>query len=188
MMERYKPSPKRAQAKALKGQKKLALKGRRDQQNKTKMGQSLNRVYVHIIFSTKHRANLIDKNIENDLYDYLGGICKGMECYPVQIGGYRNHVHLLCLLSKKINITELLENIKKRSSKWIKTKGVQYSNFYWQNGYGIFSVQYSTLDRVIYYIKNQEDHHTKGKVVFKNEFRKLMIENEMEIDERYVWD
>ncbi len=98
------------------------------------MPQSLSKVYVHITFSTKNREKLIDDTIAPKLYEYLGGVCKGLECYPVQIGGYKDHVHILCILSKKIAQIKLLEEVKKQSSKWIKTKGMAYSNFYWQDG------------------------------------------------------
>ena len=104
------------------------------------MPQSLSKVYVHIIFCTKNQQNLIDDRIESSLYDYLGGICKGLECNPVKIGGHKNHVHILCLLSRKVSQMKLLEEIKKQSSKWIKTKDPAYSNFYWQDGYGIFQL------------------------------------------------
>ncbi|MCC5906778.1 MAG: transposase [Balneolaceae bacterium] len=80
------------------------------------MPQSLSKAYTHIIFSTKHRQNLIDEVIEPELFDYLGGVCKGLECYPVQVGGHRNHVHILCLLSRKITQMKMLEEVKKRSS------------------------------------------------------------------------
>ena len=73
------------------------------------MAQSLSKVYVHITFSTKNRQNLIDEGIEKYLFEYLGGICKGLDCNPVQVGGYKNHVHILCLLSKKITQIKLLE-------------------------------------------------------------------------------
>ena len=102
------------------------------------MSQSLSKVYVHIVFSTKNHQNLIDDTIESSLYEYLGGICKGLECYPVQVGGDKNHVHVLCLLSKKITQMKFLEELKKKSSSWVKTKGDKYKNFYWQDGYGIF--------------------------------------------------
>jgi putative transposase len=116
------------------------------------MSQSLTKVYVHITFSTKYRVHLIDENINSTLFEYLGGICKDLECYPVQVGGYLDHVHILCLLSKKITQSNLLESLKRQSSKWIKTKGSIYSNFYWQNGYGIFSVNPSNIDKVKNYI------------------------------------
>ena len=81
------------------------------------MAQSLSKVYVHITFSTKHRKNLITESIEKSLFDYIGGICKGLECNPIKVGAYQNHVHILCMLSKKITQIRLLEEVKKRSSK-----------------------------------------------------------------------
>ena len=150
------------------------------------MPQSLSKVYVHIVFSTKYRLNLITDDVEESLYEYLGGICKGLECNPVKIGGYKNHVHVLCLLSRKVTQMELLEELKKRSSKWIKTKGPQYASFYWQNGYGIFSVNPAEVDRVIRYIENQHEHHSKKN--FKKEFRELLTKYNVDYDERYVWD
>ena len=150
------------------------------------MPQSLSKVYTHIIFSTKYRQNLIDDSIENELFDYLGGVCQALECHPVQVGGYRNHVHILCLLSRKIAQVTLLEEVKKRSSKWIKTKDDQYSGFYWQDGYGIFSVNPRKVDVVVRYIKNQKAHHQK--IGFKQEFRRFLIRNRVDFDERFVWD
>jgi len=77
------------------------------------MPQSLSKVYVHIIFSTKNRQNLIDDSIKALLYEYLGGVCKGLECNPVKVGGHKNHVHVLYLLSRKVAQMNLLEEIKK---------------------------------------------------------------------------
>jgi hypothetical protein len=74
------------------------------------------------------------------LHDYLGGVCKGLGCNPVRIGGYKDHIHVLCLLSRKVTQMKLVEELKKQSSKWIKTKANAYSNFYWQDGNGVFSI------------------------------------------------
>ena len=150
------------------------------------MPQSLSKVYVHITFSTKNRQNLIDDQIEESLYEYIGGICKGLDCKPVKIGGYRNHVHILCLLSKKITQIKLLEELKKNSSKWIKTKDKKYSNFYWQDRYGIFSVNPYEIDVVVKYIANQKEHHEK--VTFKDELRAFLRKYEVEFNEEYLWD
>lgn len=150
------------------------------------MAQSLSKVYIHIIFSTKHRQNLIDDHIKTSLFEYLGGICRGLDCNPVQVGGHRNHVHILCLLSRKIAQMKLLEELKKGSSKWIKTKGASYSTFYWQGGYGIFSVNPSEIDKVTDYIKKQEEHHQRRD--FQDEFRAFLKKYLVEYDERYVWD
>ena len=145
------------------------------------MPQSFSKVYVHITFSTKNRQNLIDKNIEKRLYEYLGGVCKGLECFPVQIGGHKDHVHILCILSKKITQIKLLEEVKKQSSKWIKTKGDNYKNFYWQDGYGIFSVNPSEIEVVVKYIQNQAEHHKKR--TFQEELRAFLKKYNVDYDE-----
>lgn len=150
------------------------------------MPQSLSQVYTHIIFSTKLRKNLIDEQIENDHYNYIGGICKDLECNPVQVGGHKNHVHILCMLSRKIAQMKLVQEVKQGSSKWIKTRGDQYSNFYWQDGYGIFSVSYKKTDTVVRYIQNQHIHHQN--LSFKEEYLRFLREYNVEYDERYIWD
>lgn len=150
------------------------------------MPQSLSKVYTHIIFSTKHRENLIDEHIEIDLYNYIGGICKNFECNPVQVGGHKNHVLILCLLSRKIAQMDLIQHVKQGSSKWIKTRGKNYSKFYWQDGYGIFSVSPSSVDKVVEYIKNQHTHHES--LSFKDEYRRFLKRYNIDFDERYVWD
>lgn len=150
------------------------------------MSQSLSKVYVHITFSTKNRQYLIDDNIKNSLFEYLGGICKGLDCNPLKVGGYYDHIHVICILSRKIAQMTLLEEIKKQSSKWIKTKGPHYSDFYWQGGYGIFSVNPTETDAVINYILNQDEHHKR--VSFQDEYRAFLKKYKVDYDERYVWD
>lgn len=150
------------------------------------MPQSLSKVYVHLVFSTKRRYPFIDNVIQERLWEYLGGICKGLECNPIQIGGYQDHVHVLCLLSKKVTQMKLVEEVKKQSSKWIKTIDDRYEKFYWQDGYGIFSVNPSELERVIQYIKNQEEHHKKR--TFKEELVAFLNKYQVAYDERFLWD
>jgi REP element-mobilizing transposase RayT len=150
------------------------------------MAQSLSKVYVHITFSTKNREYLIDDNIKNSLFEYLGGICKGLDCNPLKVGGCHDHIHVICMLSRKIAQMTLLEELKKQSSKWIKTKGPTYSDFYWQSGYGIFSVNPTETDIVVNYIMNQDEHHKK--VSFQDEYRAFLKKYNIEYDERYLWD
>lgn len=150
------------------------------------MGQSLVKNYVHIVFSTKYRQPLILESVEAELYNYLGGICKALECWPVKIGGYYDHIHILCLLSKKIALMKLLEELKSHSSKWIKTKDDKLKHFYWQDGYGAFSVNPSQVDIVSRYIENQKAHHAKKS--FQNELQSFFKKYNVEYDERYVWD
>lgn len=150
------------------------------------MGQSLVKNYVHIIFSTKHHTPFINEGIENELHSYLAGICKALECYPVKIGGYKDHVHILCLLSKKITLIKFMEELKSSSSAWMKKQGKDLEKFYWQDGYGSFSVNPKDIDNVAAYINSQKEHHTKK--TFKEEYRELLEKHEIEYDERYLWD
>jgi putative transposase len=150
------------------------------------MGQSLVKNYIHIVFSTKYRQPLITEEIEPELHAYLGGICRNLESNPVKIGGYNNHIHILCMLSKKIALMKLLEEVKSHSSKWIKTKGKEFQNFFWQDGYGAFSVNPAEVDVVINYIANQKDHHRKK--TFQDEYIDFLKKYKVDFDERYIWD
>lgn len=150
------------------------------------MPQSIAYNYLHITFSTKYRVPMIDEAIEEELFKYIGGICKNLECNPIKVGGYRDHIHILCVLSRKIALMKLLEEIKSHSSKWIKTKGDQYKNFYWQRGYGSFSVNPAEIDVVVRYIENQAEHHKKR--TFQDEYIAFLKKYNAEYDERYLWD
>ena len=150
------------------------------------MPQSISYVYAHITFSTKNRHPFIDDTIERELWTYLGGICKALECHPACVGGYADHVHVCCALSKKIAQTKLLEEIKRESSRWMKTKGSRYEKFYWQDGYGIFSVNPSEIETVAAYIENQREHHKKR--TFQEEFLAFLKKYRVKYDERYLWD
>ena len=150
------------------------------------MSQSISQVYIHIVFSTKNRQPIIDENIEVRLFEYIGGICKSFECNPIIVGGHRDHIHILCTLSKKVSQMKLIEEIKKRSSKWIKTLSSDYNGFYWQTGYGIFSINHTELDVATNYIKNQKERHRK--INFQEELVAFLKKYEIEYDKRYIWD
>ena len=150
------------------------------------MGQSLVKNYIHIVFGTKHRQPIILPQYEYELHSYLGGVCKNLDCQPIKVGGYTDHIHILCMLSKKIALMKLLEEVKSHSSKWMKTKDELLKNFYWQDGYGAFSVNPSEIDTVIAYIANQHEHHNKKS--FQDEYRAFLKKYNVEYDERYVWD
>ncbi|HRG07330.1 MAG TPA: IS200/IS605 family transposase [Cyclobacteriaceae bacterium] len=150
------------------------------------MGRSLVKNYLHIVFSTKNHQPLIHPPVETELHSYLGGICNNLECPVIKVGGYTDHIHILCLLSKKLMLIKLMEELKSHSSKWIKTKGTGYENFYWQDGYGAFSVNPSEVDTVINYIDKQHDHHTEKS--FQEEYRAFLKKYKVDYDEKYVWD
>ena len=150
------------------------------------MGQSLVKNYIHLVFSTKHGQHFIHQPYEEELHSYLGGMCLKLECQPIKIGGYTDHVHILCMLSKKIALMDLLEKVKSNSSKWFKTKDEKLKIFYWQDGYGAFSVNSAEVDRVIAYITNQHQHHSKK--TFQEEYLAMLNKYHIDYDERYVWD
>ncbi len=150
------------------------------------MGQSLVKNYIHIVFSTKHRLRIIDDTIEAELHSYLGGVCNNLDCKVLKVGGYTDHIHILCMLSKKVTLIELMKKLKSDSSKWIKTKGHKYSNFYWQDGYGAFSVNPAEVEIVTNYIANQKEHHKKK--TFQSEYRAFLKKYDVPYDEKYVWD
>lgn len=127
---------------------------------------------MHIVFSTKHRQPLIHAPFEDELHAYLGGICNKLDCQPIKIGGYTDHIHILCMLSKKIALMKLVEEIKSYSSKWVKTLDTSLSNFYWQDGYGAFSVNPAEIEKVITYIANQHQHHSQKS--FQDEYRVIL--------------
>ena len=150
------------------------------------MPQSLSRVIVHIIFSTKDRERLIKPEIEKELFAYLATVLNEHGAQSIKIGGTEDHVHILCGIPRTMALCDLLEKVKKRSSKWIKAKGPQYRRFSWQGGYGVFSVGEYGIERVIRYIANQKNHHRS--VIFKNEFREFLDRYRVDYDEKYVWE
>ena len=148
------------------------------------MSQSYVQFYTHIVFHTKNNMKFIRKEIEDELYSYMGGILRNYKSIPIQIGGTSDHVHMLCTLPKTMTPADLVEEVKKNSSKWIKTKGSRYSKFYWQDGYGGFSVGWSQVNMVKNYIRNQKQHHRK--VQFIDEYKSLLDDYGISYEERYL--
>ena len=151
------------------------------------MPQSLAKILVHVVFSTKDRRPFLrDKSLREELHRYLGGILAHHDCQPLIIGGVEDHVHLLTTLSRTGTAAEMVKEAKRGSSLWLKTKTPDLRDFAWQNGYGIFSIGFSQVDAVRNYIAGQEEHHRK--VSFQDEFREFLKRYEVVFDERYVWD
>jgi putative transposase len=150
------------------------------------MPQSLARVLVHLVFSTKNRAAVLTPEIRTELHPYLSVVLNNDGCPSLRVGGVEDHVHLFFALSRTRSIAQVVENVKTSSSKWLKTKDPALADFHWQSGYGIFSVSQSNADEVIDYILRQEEHHSK--MTFQDELRRLLERYEVEYDERYVWD
>jgi putative transposase len=150
------------------------------------MPQSLSKVYVHIVFSTKNHSPFIKSNVENELFAYIGGVIRDNGGILMKINASPDHIHILSTLPKNISQSKFLEEIKRNSSLWIKTKGKNYTKFAWQRGYGIFSVSSSGLNSISNYIQNQKKYHQK--ISFKEELICLLKEFGIDYDEKYLWD
>jgi REP element-mobilizing transposase RayT len=151
------------------------------------MPQSLAKILVHAVFSTKDRRPFLrDTALRQQLHHYLGGILKNLDCQPFVVGGVEDHVHLLASLSRTCAAAEMVKEVKRGSSLWAKERDAGMWDFGWQNGYGIFSIGSSQIEDVRRYIAEQEQHHRK--VSFQDEFRLLLKRYELAYDERYVWD
>ena len=148
------------------------------------MPQSLSRVLVHIVFSTKNREPLITAEHRDRVFEYLGGTLNAIKCPVLVVGGMPDHVHLLFVQARTLSLSETVEQVKKESSKWAKE--VVRPDFYWQNGYGAFSVSQSNVPRVRTYIQGQTEHHRRR--TFQDELRAFLKRHQVEYDERYVWD
>jgi REP element-mobilizing transposase RayT len=149
------------------------------------MPQSLVKILVHVVFSTKNRVDLIVPEIEEKLFRYISGVVENSGSKLILVNGTSNHIHLLISLSKRTDISKLIGDIKRASSVWVKNQGDFY-NFYWQEGYGAFSIGQSQVPAVMKYIARQKEHHAKQD--FQAEFRGLLKRYEVDYDERYVWD
>jgi putative transposase len=150
------------------------------------MAQTLTSLYLHVVFSTKDRADLIRPDVEDELYAYIGGILNNYRCRLLIGNGTANHSHLLISIYKAIVLPDIVGDVKRSSSKWLKTKGGMLTKFGWQDGYSAFTVGHTQLDAVKKYIAGQKEHHKK--MVFEDEMRDFYSRYEIDFDERYAWD
>ena len=149
------------------------------------MPQSLSKIYIHTIFSTKNREPFLsDVALRNELHAYMGGIAKQLDCHPIRIGGTVDHVHLLTVLARTKTVADFVKEVKRVSSGWLREKGI--SGFKWQAGYASFSVSQSNLERIEKYVGHQMEHHRS--VGFQDELRRFFKKYDVSFEEQYVWD
>jgi REP element-mobilizing transposase RayT len=148
------------------------------------MPQSYVCLHYHLVFSTKNRVPAIVPEMETRLWEVLGGIVRDLGGTPIQIGGVEDHVHLLVTLRQEPAIKDVLRELKAGSSGWGHREFPNIRDFWWQVGYGAFTVSHSNIDAVKAYILNQREHHKKQS--FEDEFRALLQKHEIEFDEKYL--
>jgi REP element-mobilizing transposase RayT len=150
------------------------------------MPQSLASLHIHLVFSTKNRDRTLRACLREPLHAYMATVLRNFKCPPVLINSVEDHVHILFELGRTVALSAAVEEVKKASSKWIKTQGVEFAAFSWQAGYGAFAVSESNVEAVRQYIVGQQEHH-RGKS-FKEEYRAFLERHRVAFDERYVWD
>lgn len=151
------------------------------------MPQSLSQIYLHIVFSTKDRRPFLkDAALRTGLYAYMVGILEGADCTAIKIGGVEDHVHILCHFGRTVTIADLLRDLKRDTSKWIKENGRGMDHFQWQGGYAAFSISPSHVVPLTAYIASQEEHHRTEE--FQAELLRLLKKYHVEYDERFLWE
>jgi REP element-mobilizing transposase RayT len=150
------------------------------------MPQSLSCLLVHIVFSTKDRAPVLNGAVRPRLHAYLATVSRNAGCECYRVGGVGDHVHLAVRLSRTVTTAKLVEELKTASSKWLKGEAPEWGRFAWQRGYGAFSLAVDGLDAIRQYIDHQEEHHRRR--TFQEEYRDFLKGHGIEFDERYVWD
>jgi putative transposase len=150
------------------------------------MPQSLSKVVLHVVFSTKNREPWLDLDVRPRMHAYLATICRDLGAELVLVGGVADHVHVVTTLPRTVSQAQMIEQVKKTSSKWIKACDFRYRGFFWQRGYGAFSVSPSQLQIVLEYLNQQQEHHQTR--TFQEEYRDLLRKHDVAFDERYVWD
>ena len=150
------------------------------------MPQSLAKIHLHLVFSTKNREPTLLDSAREPLHAYMATVLKNLGCHANLINSVEDHAHLLFELARTVTVSQVVEDVKKSSSKWIKTQAGISAGFAWQGGYGVFSVSQSNVEAVGAYIASQREYHRTQS--FQDELRALFARHEIAFDERYVWD
>ena len=149
------------------------------------MANTFTSLHYHIVFSTKNRERWLNAQIEEDVWRYLGGICRTHQIKAVQIGGIDDHVHLLLGVPPTLALSDVVKRLKGESSKWLFAEVKGMKGFAWQGGYGAFPIGKSQVADTMRYIQTQREHHSR--VSFEDEYRKFLHVHEIEADERYIF-
>jgi REP element-mobilizing transposase RayT len=150
------------------------------------MPQSLAKILIHLIFSTKGRRAVLPYDPFPELHAYARGILVDQKCHLIEMNNVCDHVHILFDMHRTTSLADVVMHVKKGTSRWLKTQSADYAHFDWQEGYGAFSLGPSQRPDAIAYLKDQQNHHRQ--MAFQSEFLRFLSAYEVEHDERYVWD
>jgi len=150
------------------------------------MAGTYSQIYIQVVFAVKGRQNLIDRQWQSQLYEYIAGIIKGKNQKPIIVNGATDHIHCFIGLKPSMAISDLVRDIKNNSSNFVNQKGWVNGKFSWQEGFGVFSYSHSHIGRVYNYILNQEEHHKRK--TFQVEFQDFLSKYEVEHKPDYLFD
>jgi len=149
------------------------------------MAQSLSKIIVHVVFSTKNRQPILSAAIRNDLFAYIAGILKSLDCVTLAINGTEDHVHALVIMARTISLSKMIQAMKGGSTRWLNLQTITTNHFAWQAGYGAFSVSESQIAKVVNYIARQDEHHRR--TTFQDELTSLLKKHNVEFDGQHLW-
>ena len=147
------------------------------------MASSLVKIDIHLIFHVKSNGVTMRSDDLPRVFQYIGGVIRGLDAIPIEVGGMPDHVHILTTLPKSKALTDFVRDLKSNSSKWMKTLDSRYKQFAWQDGYGAFSVSPTLIDKTVNYIRGQEEHHKQR--TFKDEYKLFLEHYGIDYDEKY---
>jgi putative transposase len=150
------------------------------------MPQSLSNILIHLVWSTKDRHPWLTPGIREETHAFLAGAVRRLDCEAYRVGGVADHVHIALRLSRTLSVADVVKDVKTASSKWLKEQHPRFAEFYWQLGYGAFSIGMSQKNALLHYVDHQEEHHRTRS--FQEEYRALLQRYAIDFDERYMWD
>ena len=150
------------------------------------MANTYTQIFYHVVFAVKGRESLINSSIKEELYKYISGIIANQKQKLFIINGMPDHIHILMNCKPNMNLSDIVREIKEHSTKFINEKRILHGKFYWQEGFGAFSVSKKDIPIILNYIKNQEEHHKRK--TFKEEYYEFLIEDEIDFKEEYLFD
>ena len=150
------------------------------------MANTYSQMNVHVVFSVRRRENVILTSWRDELHKYIAGILNGSGQFSLAVNGYKDHIHIFFELSPTSSVSQVVQNVKAKSSKWINANAFVKGHFEWQSGYGAFTYSRDQRHNVINYIKTQEEHHKARS--FKEEYLDLLNKNDVKYDEAYLFD
>jgi putative transposase len=149
------------------------------------MAHTFTKILLHIVFGTKDRKPMLDFDMRQRLYPYMGGVLRELGCSMIAVNGTSDHVHILAFFTQDKAVSEIMRVLKTNSSKWIHDSFPQYNTFAWQLGYGCFSVSESVREDVCKYIASQEEHHRK--MTYEEEFISFLKKYAVPYDPALLW-